>query len=446
MLTIFLVLSTLIACGEQTSATDAAAGSDTSVRGDAGDDSGDGGDSRVHGPRDAGRDSRVRMPVANCDTDADCDDGDPATEDMCFTLADPGVCVYTECFSDEECDDGDSRTVEACVADDDLSRFCESTYLPSRCGASTDCPTNYPCESASCNAQGFCDYTWTDDCGAVETRLPTCDPDVRVGDICCDGPTCQYHCIPPGEAADCPSQVLCGGSAPSHYFGVLPAGPGCPSALCPPTPPAHGSACGEAEGQGCDYDPSPTERESLEGPSPYFDDGSPTCRCEGGQWSCTGSWCPYRPPAHLSPASPPAWSRNRSERCEYRGKECTPLLHEGELLWFCQVDLGACRRDAPSNGDTCVPGYEGNNCNYRRDRPEEAVDTYTGSCSCTESGSWVCTESRSSDCPPSLPSDLDSCVASTGSGRCEYFAPEGSITCRCARTEQWSCTEPRADF
>jgi hypothetical protein len=53
-------------------------------------------------------------PENCCIADADCDDGNPATLDVC----DGATCIYTEnpdvCTTDADCDDGDSCTSEVC--------------------------------------------------------------------------------------------------------------------------------------------------------------------------------------------------------------------------------------------------------------------------------------------------------------------------------------------
>src|SRR5262245_7216564 len=53
--------------------------------------------------------------IAECVSDADCDDGDPATHDQCYRLM--GVCIHWECTTATECDDADPLTEDRCNVD-----------------------------------------------------------------------------------------------------------------------------------------------------------------------------------------------------------------------------------------------------------------------------------------------------------------------------------------
>ncbi|MHC4697426.1 MAG: hypothetical protein ACYTFA_11840, partial [Planctomycetota bacterium] len=159
-----------------------------------------------------------------CQSDADCDDGDPCTTDIC--LAD-GTCQNTpDCTSDADCDDGDSCTNDSCGADgccyntpvctsdgdcDDGNACTADTcgadsccYNTPECTTDGDCTDNDPCTADTCDANGCCVYTpecttngdcddgstcTTDTCDAV-TQCCVYTPDCTSDADCDDGNAC----------------------------------------------------------------------------------------------------------------------------------------------------------------------------------------------------------------------------------------------------------------
>ena len=380
-----------------------------------------------------------------CREDVDCDDGNPATTEMCLTVGAPdglGWCLVLECYSDADCDDGSPVTYDRCLLDDvSFTSTCEHDRLPNRCELSADCLTadglHGPapaCVSADCDARGLCAYDWTDGCEieAFTEALTTCASAGAVeGAICCDGPTCVSPCLLSGAGTACRTTLVCAG-VPGRYQRVTPAGPDCPSTTCPSLTPAHDDVCTGASR--CDYgrhDLIASER----APSEHLEDG-PSCTCLDGRWSCVGDPCPARPPTDGATAAIPAWHRGAAI-CDYLGRRC---IAGAGTPWHCITPL-LCPATAPTAGEACLPDAD-EHCSFQRDVPSEPVTTYTGTCSCQASGVWSCEPSRSAACPVTRPADGSTCEPVVGNGECTYG--DELARCRCETVApglpgRWTC-------
>ena len=114
----------------------------------------------------------VWVEVGECGDEADCDDGDPCTEDECVDhwcqhTPIPGCCQY-----DEECDDGDVCTYDEC-----LGYVCDNSSITPCCG-------NGDCEA-----------------GENHANCPADCPPECPNDVCDDGENpcnCPADCLIPG--------------------------------------------------------------------------------------------------------------------------------------------------------------------------------------------------------------------------------------------------------
>ena len=113
-----------------------------------------------------------------CESDADCDDGHPCTDDTC---SDIGICVNTSV----DCDDGDSCTVDSC---DGPSGEC--VHQP------VDCDDGNPCTTDSCDPASGC---------VNEPNTNPCDD----GDACTTDDTCTDGACAGGPPVDCDDGVEC---------------------------------------------------------------------------------------------------------------------------------------------------------------------------------------------------------------------------------------------
>ncbi|MEZ4368871.1 MAG: hypothetical protein R2939_21720 [Kofleriaceae bacterium] len=78
-----------------------------------------------------------QCPPPQCASSAQCNDGDPATTDVCAA----GVCINRECTRDDQCDDGDPLTEDVCRA-----QRCEARA----CYQDTDCDDGNPVTLERC--------------------------------------------------------------------------------------------------------------------------------------------------------------------------------------------------------------------------------------------------------------------------------------------------------
>src|SRR5688572_11405377 len=94
-----------------------------------------------------GRDAAVE-----CSTDADCDDGDPATHEYCHTFF--HTCIATECTADAHCDDGDPCTLDYCLS----MASCGHGSDGRCCAGDADCFDGNDCTSDYCGDDQLCDW------------------------------------------------------------------------------------------------------------------------------------------------------------------------------------------------------------------------------------------------------------------------------------------------
>ncbi len=151
--------------------------------------------------------------MAECATDADCDDGDPCSLDLCAA----GACGHAPAPEQSPCSDGDP-----CTAGDTCSG---GACLP---GGPVSCDDGNPCTLDECGVGGGCSH-W-----ALAGRA--CDD----GDPCTVGDACLGGACQPGPQDACP---VCPDSACS----------GAPYETCVECP-ADCGACAEACTGGVDDD------------------------------------------------------------------------------------------------------------------------------------------------------------------------------------------------
>jgi len=116
----------------------------------------------------------------DCTTDADCDDGDPCTAEACTEVGcvSANICVQPPddntttdvetnpcavpgapadcCTSDADCQDGNPATVNVCDG-----ATCSVTLNPDLCTSDVDCNDSEACTIEKCNANGVCEFTGT---------------------------------------------------------------------------------------------------------------------------------------------------------------------------------------------------------------------------------------------------------------------------------------------
>jgi hypothetical protein len=124
-----------------------------------------------------------------CGTGADCDDGNPCTDNVCSS----GICAYPAGNEGGSCDDGNvcsgTETCQggACVSSGPLS-----------------CNDNNPCTTDSCAPQGGCRYTLVSDCQAC-TSSGTCSD----GNPCNGTETCVSGRCRTGTPISCNDGNAC---------------------------------------------------------------------------------------------------------------------------------------------------------------------------------------------------------------------------------------------
>ena len=178
----------------------------------------------------------VEPVTGGCASDADCDDGDPCTTTEC---ADCGVCVVEAvescCQSAEDCDDGDACTEDSCIAgkcinppgaccsdDNDCDDenpctfdFCEEGECVQEptsecCSGPADCDDSNPCTVDVCNAAaGVCTNTPLTGCCTEDEQCD--DQNACTIDTCNDDNQCASvetdTCC--GSDADCDDGNAC---------------------------------------------------------------------------------------------------------------------------------------------------------------------------------------------------------------------------------------------
>ncbi len=137
--------------------------------------------------------------IPDCTVNSDCDDGDLCTVNVCDALT--GCCVTTSipdcCTSDADCNDGDVCTNDRC---DLAAHVCVYTPI---CLVDTDCDDGNVCTNDTCRADGCCDNLpiCTSDADCNDGNV--CTTDVCRADGCCDNtPDCTVD-------ADCADTDPC---------------------------------------------------------------------------------------------------------------------------------------------------------------------------------------------------------------------------------------------
>ncbi|MFT7579434.1 MAG: hypothetical protein ACI9MR_001098 [Myxococcota bacterium] len=178
-------------------------------------------DEKINGFEGAYLDS-VRVTTGCCAADADCDDANACTTDLCDT---DGRCVFSTvegcCLRDVDCDDADPCTADRCDA---TANVCKSEPVAGCCGVSADCNDLDACTEDVCDADGGC------------LNRPICcaaDVDCDDGDACttgaCDGGECSYALACCELDDDCDDNDACTSDrcVGDRCLNVFEPGPGC---------------------------------------------------------------------------------------------------------------------------------------------------------------------------------------------------------------------------
>ncbi|MDI6798535.1 MAG: hypothetical protein QMD12_00850 [Candidatus Aenigmarchaeota archaeon] len=151
---------------------------------------------------------------AACDSDDDCDDGNPLTIDTCTASC---TCSHTaiECNSNADCDDNNPCTIDTCVNPGTPDAYCDHTDI-------TNCIDNDGCCPPGCNNNN--DNDCAPQCGndVVESgeqcELPNTNPPSNPSSTC---PSDSWICKPGNVRAYrdyyCKSDCSCGYTDSSEY-------------------------------------------------------------------------------------------------------------------------------------------------------------------------------------------------------------------------------------
>jgi hypothetical protein len=141
-----------------------------------------------------------RPAPADCNENADCDDGNPCTDDTCDTVA--GVCTHqpnflpcndgNECTSGDGCDGNGLCLGEA--ADD--GEFCSGGYCCSGQCVVPECEVNVDCDDGDACTIDICDYPGPCTASCRHEPEPACQC-LPKGEICAtNDECCSGQCHP----------------------------------------------------------------------------------------------------------------------------------------------------------------------------------------------------------------------------------------------------------
>lgn len=358
-----------------------------------------------------------------CETAADCDDGNPCTEDSCNDLT--GICTNAPAADGTPCEDGEFCTVdEACsagVCTGGEPRDC-SAEAPvcnvGRCHEGTDrcfgepvpdgtpclddryCTVNEACAAGACLAGGVRDCAaYGDACniGVCDDDLGACarrpEPD---GTPCDDGQACSV-----GES--CVAGV-CGGGMPRDCSALD--GP-CQTGVCDETsgdcfavPLADGTACDDGllctEGTTCNAGACgggrPTDCSALDGP-------------------CQTGVCDEASGCH-------AVARTAGTPCD-DGLYCTT----GESCTAAGACAGGAARSC-ADADVCTT----DSCNETEDRCDNLLTPVPGAEG--PRGAANCSDGVDNDCDRATDGADSDCIACTSNAQCNDGNPCTTDRCQ----------------
>ena len=147
-------------------------------------------------------------PVKRCMNNADCDDGDPCTEDAC----EEGYCLHYAiagcCVADAQCDDGKACTTDACV-----DNVCQHGDVPDCCETAADCDDSDACTEDACVGH-VCQNAALEGCCSSAADCE--DGNACTNDSCVDY-VCKHQpltpCVPCAVDSDCDDNVVCSSDA-----------------------------------------------------------------------------------------------------------------------------------------------------------------------------------------------------------------------------------------
>ena len=322
-------------------------------------------------------------PPPECDTDDDCDDGDPCTDDVCVGR---GNCQHNAARVGTSCDDGNPCTVgDSCV-----SKEC----IPGNAaGAGTVCRES----TGACDAAEVCNGTTCPD-DAFEPETTEC----RAANGACDA---AEFCT--GSSAECPADSFASDSTvcrasngicdPAEF--CTGSSPECPANSFAPSSTECRPKAGDCDAaEFCTGSSAPCPSDIFAGPETVCRPASGTCDARE---VCTG----------LSTSCPEDIKAPNNSLCE-DGNLCT-------LLDTCQA--GVC---TPGTLKTCLPSDQCHNagtCEPTTGLCSDPIKQNGSSCNdgnaCTTTDTCiagVCTGGLPPNCDDRDVCTLDACVPTTG--------------------------------
>ncbi len=136
-----------------------------------------------------------------CDANADCDDGNSLTVDVCLN---PGTCSAScsntvcsiECTSDSACDDSNSLTTDTCLNPGTCDANCSHTVCDIACDNNAACDDSNSLTTDVCLNPGTCSASCSNTVCSIEcTSDSACDDSNSLTtDTCLNPGTCDANC------------------------------------------------------------------------------------------------------------------------------------------------------------------------------------------------------------------------------------------------------------
>ncbi len=140
----------------------------------------------------------INYVIPDCSSDADCDDADVRTDDVCLNPGTAGaVCVHNgiECITDADCGDDDVLTLDTCASPGTAQSSCVNAPI--------DCATDADCDDADALTIDVCENPLSASSLCVNTAI-ACNTDADCDDA--DNYTLD-SCLNPGTIQSLCSSV-----------------------------------------------------------------------------------------------------------------------------------------------------------------------------------------------------------------------------------------------
>jgi uncharacterized repeat protein (TIGR01451 family) len=317
--------------------------------------------------------------VCACQSNAECGDNNPCTDDTCQNPGTPtAACVHVN--NTASCSDGN-----ACTGPDTCSGgLCVGGPNVCTCQSNADCDDHNPCTDDTCQNPG----TTTAACVHVNNTAPCSD-----GNACTRNDACQ------GGVCTGSNPVVCTPSDRCHLAGTCnPETGACSNPSAP-----NGTAC--SDGNACTGPDTCSGGECVGGPN--------VCGCQSNadcddRNPCTDDACqnPGTPTAvcvHVNNTAPCSDGNacTRNDACQ--GGVCTgstPVVctpsDQCHVAGTCIPETGACSNPPAPNGVAC---NDGNACT-RNDACQAGVCTGSADPACTTNHPPVCGDTSIEVWPP----------------------------------------------